>query len=261
MQKKRSILKKMKSNSSKITENKTFSLLTILKSSAKFVLLYKNTFAVWFIINFILLYVFHLIPNGWKNSLSIIWLVGYYLFWSIFIRYTMQHPPYFSLIRIFNGLIPVSKIMFMNISIFILLIITQYVPLLMGFQDKYLEFFEKYMGVLQSYNGLPEKTLLYFFMILISPYTISRPYLAWISSLVGKSRSVMDAYKKTTGNYWNFVLCFTVMTALFVIAYYIDTIYNVNTLIFITSISSLYFNVVFINLYKSFYKRKTRSIK
>jgi hypothetical protein len=173
----------------------------------------------------------------------------------------MQHPPYFSLIRIFNGLIPVSKIMFMNISIFILLIITQYVPLLMGFQDKYLEFFEKYMGVLQSYNGLPEKTLLYFFMILISPYTISRPYLAWISSLVGKSRSVMDAYKKTTGNYWNFVLCFTVMTALFVIAYYIDTIYNVNTLIFITSISSLYFNVVFINLYKSFYKRKTRSIK
>lgn len=251
----------MKSKSSKITANQTFSLPTILKSSAKFVLLYKKTFLFWFLSNFALLYIFYKIPNGWRNSLSIIWLVIYYLFWSVFIRYTMQHPPYFSLIRIFNGLIPVSKIMFMNISIFLLLIITQYVPLFMGFQDKYLEFFEKYMGILQSYNGLPEKTLLYFFMILVSPYTISRPYLAWISSLVGKSRSVMDAYKKTKGNYWNFVLCFAVMTLLFVLSYYVDTIYHINTIIFVAAISSMYFNIVFINLYKSFYKRKTRNSK
>ena len=56
--------------------------------------------------------------------------------------------------------------------------------------------FEQYMGILQSYDSLFGKTLFYLFMLLLSPYTISRPYLAWISSLIGKNRSIIDAYKK-----------------------------------------------------------------
>jgi hypothetical protein len=114
------------------------------------------------------------------------------------------------------------------------------------------------MGILQSHNGLPEKTLLYVFMVIISPYTICRPYLAWISSLVGKSRSIIEAYKKTKGNYCKFLLCFVFLSALFLITYYIDTIYKLKTTVFAMSIWIIFANVVFINLYKTFYKRKSK---
>ncbi|MCM1323103.1 MAG: hypothetical protein NC218_02865 [Acetobacter sp.] len=242
----------------KVKEIRNFSLPVVLKSSAKFVLLFRRTFLLWCLANFAFLYIFKLIPNGWTNSLSILWLVAYYVYWCIFIRYVQQHPPYFSLVRIFNGLIPASKIMFINISIYLLVVIIPYIPLFMGFRDKYLEFFERYMEILQSYDSLPGKTLFYILMLLLSPYTISRPYLAWISSLIGKNRSIIDAYKKTHRNYWNFVLCASVMSLLFMISYYIDTIYHINTLIYLMSVFPVYFNIVFIGIYKVFYKRKPK---
>lgn len=258
MPKKRLNLKKTKLKSS---EKRSFSLWVILKSSAKFVLLFKRTFLLWCLTNFVFLYTFKLIPNGWTNSLSILWLVAYYVYWCVFIRYVQQHPPYFSIIRIFNGLIPASKIMFINISIYLLVVIVPYIPLFMGFRDKYLEFFEQYMSVLQSHDSLPGKTLFYVMMILLSPYTISRPYLAWIASLIGKSRSIFDAYKKTHGNYWNFILCALVMSSILFIAYYIDTMYKINTLIYLMAIFPVYFNIVFIGIYKVFYKRAGRTKK
>ncbi len=256
-QKKGKSLKKTKSKI-KLKEKRSFVLSAVLKSSAKFVLLFRRTFILWCLANFTFLFVFSFIPNGWTNSLSILWLVAYYVYWCIFIRYVQQHPPYFSLIRIFNGLIPASKIMFINISIYLIVVILPYVPLFMGFRDKYLEFFEQYMGILQSYDSLFGKTLFYLFMLLLSPYTISRPYLAWISSLIGKNRSIIDAYKKTHGNYWNFVFCAAVMSSLFMVSYYIDTIFHLNTLIYLMSVFPVYFNVVFIGIYKIFYKRKPK---
>ncbi|MBR5599401.1 MAG: hypothetical protein IKW39_05100 [Alphaproteobacteria bacterium] len=201
---------------------------------------------------------FSTIPNGWRNSLSILWLVGYYIFWSIFIRYILQHRPYFSLIRIFNALIPSSKIMFINIALYILITIIPFIPLIMGFRDKYLEFFEAYMLILQSHETMFGKSLYYCFMILISPYTITRPYLAFISSLVGKSRSIMDAYNKTKGHYWRFVSYSFIMSLLFAISYYLDRLYNLKTLIFVMSITLIYFNIVFINIYKNFYRRRPK---
>ena len=127
----------------------------------------------------------------------------------------------------------------------------------MGFSDKYLEIFETYMGIIQSNNNLSGKALFYVFMLLISPFTITRPYLAWISSLVGKSRSIMDAYKKTKGYYWRFVSYAIVMSSSLALSYYIDTIYNLNTLVYIMTFLFMYFNIVFISLYKCFYKKKT----
>lgn len=242
----------MRKTKPKIKEIRTFSLPSVLKSSTKFVLLFKRTFFLWCLANFAFLYIFKLIPDGWTNSLSILWLVAYYIYWCIFIRYVQQHPPYFSLVRIFNGLIPASKIMFINISIYILFIIVPYIPLIMGFRDKYLEFFEQY------YDSISRKNLFYILMLLLSPYTISRPYLAWISSLIGKSRSIFDAYKKTQGNYWKFVFCAGIINLLFMVSYYIDSIYHINTLICLMSVFPVYFNVVFIGIYKAFYKRKPK---
>lgn len=258
MQKEMMVLKKTK-NKPQITEKKAFSLIIILKSSAKFALLFKHTFIIFCLINFLFLYIFSMIPNGWTNSLSIIWLVAYYVYWCVFIRFVQQHPPYFSIIRIFNGLIPASKIMFINIFIYLIIVVLPYIPLFMGFRETYLEFFERYMEAMQSYNSLPGKTLFYIFMLLLSPWTLSRPYLAWISSLIGKSRSITDAYKKTKGNYWNFVQCAVVMSALFTIFYYVDTIYKTNTLLFLMSVFPIYFNIVFIDVYKFFYKRKPKT--
>ena len=248
---KRKNLKKTKAKLS--AEIKTFSLFSQLKSSIKFILLFKRTFLVWCLVNFLFLYIFNCIPNGWTNSLSILWLVAYYVYWCIFIRYILQHKPYFSLIRIFNGLIPASKIMFMNISIYLLFAAIPFVSLFMGF----LEFFEKYM---EYHNGLLGILLFHVCMVLISPFTISRPYLAWISSLVGKSRWIMDSYKRTRYNYSNFVLLAAIIALLFTISYYIDTTYKINTTIILMTFAPIYFNVVFINIYKIFYKRKPKAI-
>ena len=255
MQKKRKVLKKTKLKSA-AAEMRSFSLWCVLKSSIKFILLFKRTFLLWCLANFAFLVVFRQIPNGWTNSLSILWLVAYYVFWCVFVRHIQQHPPYFSLIRIFNGLIPASKIMFINIIIYLVLVIAPYIPLFMGFREKYLEFFEQYMAVLQSHNSLPGKTLFYVLMLLLPPYTISRPYLAWLSSLIGKSRSIIDAYKKTQGNYWNFVFCAVVMSGLFALSYFIDVTYKTSSLIFVMSVLPIFFNVVFIDIYKVFYKRR-----
>ena len=238
-----------------------FSLFTALKSSAKFVVLYRQTFLFWCAINFALLYVFKFISGGWSNSLSILWLVAYYVYWSIFIRYMLQHLPYFSLIRIFNGLVPASKIMFINIIIYIAIAIIPFVPLFMGFRDKYLEFFETYMDILKVNNNLYGKTLFYVFMLLISPYTITRPYLAWISSLVGKSRSIIDAYKKTKGHYWKFVFCAMIMSFFIFLSSYLDAIYEINITIYLMTIFVPYFNIVFMNMYKFFYKKAKKTKK
>ncbi len=247
-------LRKMKTKSS--AEIKTFSLFSQLKSSMKFILLFKRTFLLWCLVNFLFLYIFIYIPNGWTNSLSILWLVAYYIYWCIFIRYILQHKPYFSLVRIFNGLIPASKIMFMNISIYLLFAVIPFVPLFMGFRERYLEFFEKYM---EYHNGILGTLLFYTCMVLISPFTISRPYLAWISSLVGKSRWIMDSYKRTRYNYGNFIQLAIIIALFFIISYYIDTTYKINTTIILMTLAPIYFNIVFINIYKIFYKHKAKS--
>lgn len=249
----------MKKTKLKQSDTREFFITPVLKGSAKFIWSFKQTFAVWCAVNFLFLLIFFYIPHGWKNSLSILWLVAYYVYWCIFLRYVQQHPPYFSLVRIFNGLIPVSKIMFINISIYLLLTVIPFIPLLMGFKDRYLEFFEQYMNILQKYDSLFGKTLFYLFMLSISPYTLSRPYLAWISSVVGKSRSIIDAYKKTKGNYWAFVLFALITSAPFMLSYYIDTLYHTQTIIVVMSVLPIYFNVVFINIYKVFYKRRPKT--
>jgi len=258
MHRKRVILRKTKPKSSQ-AEIKTFSLCSVLKSSAKFVLLFKRTFLIWFLLNFSFLYIFTLIPNGWTNSLSIVWLILYYVYWCIFIRYMQQHQPYFSLIRIFNGLIPSSKIMFMNISIYVIISIIPYIPFFMGFRDKYLEFFEEYMELIHRHNALLGTVFFYVLMLLLSPFTIGRPYLAWISALIGKSRSIMDAYKRTRGNYWSFVQCAFIMSSLIAISHYIDKVYQIKTTIYLMSFLPIYFNIVFINIYKIFYKQAKRT--
>jgi len=257
MQKKRVILRKTKAKS--ISEIKTFSLLSVLRNSTRFVLLYKRIFISWCIANFIFLYIFRWIPNGWTNSLSILWLVGYYVFWCIFIRYIPQHQPYFSLIRIFNGLIPTSKIMFINISIYVLLAITPYIPFFMGFRDKYLEFFENYMAIMQSNNSLLSCVLIYTFIILISPYTIGRPYIAFIGAIIGRNRSIMDAYKRTRGNYLSFVKCAIFISGFIILSYGIDDIFKINTKIIVMSILPIYFNIALINIYKVFYKYRAKT--
>ena len=237
------------------TEIKELSLVSVFKGANRFIWIYKKTICLWLLINYALFYIFTLIPRGWTNSLSILWLVAYYIYWCIFVRYIQQHRPYFSLIRTMNGLIPTSKILFINIFLYVLIVIIPYVPMLMGFRDKYLECFESYMRFIGSYDAIPGILMFCILLLLLSPYTITRPYLAWLSSLIGKSRSIMDAYKKTRGNYWSFVFYFGIISSPFLISYGIDTFYKIDSLFFIIPLYTMYFNITAISIYKTFYKR------
>ena len=248
-------MKKMKHKSLN-TDIRDFSPVSVFKSSNRFIWLYKKTILLWLLANYALLYIFTLIPRGWTNSLSILWLVAYYVYWCIFVRYIQQHRPYFSLIRTMNGLIPTSKILFINIFLYVFILAIPYVPMLMGFRDKYLECFENYMRFIVSYDSIPGTIMFCLFLLLISPYTISRPYLAWLSSLIGKSRSIMDAYKKTRGNYSSFVFYLGIISIPCVISYGIDTICKTDSLFFIMPLFTTYFNITSIGIYKIFYQRR-----
>ena len=146
--------------------------------------------------------------------------------------------------------------MFMNISIYLVIAITPFIPLFMGFRERYLEFFEKYM---EYHDGLLGDILLYLCLILISPFTISRPYLAWISSLVSKSRWIVDSYKRTHHNYLNFVKLALIIAIILIVSHYIDAFCHINTMIVVMSLVPVYFNIVFINIYKVFYQRKAKT--
>ena len=69
----------------------------------------------------------------------------------------------------------------------------------------------------------------------------------------------MDSYKRTRYNYANFVLLAAIIALLLTIAYYIDKIYKINTTIILMTFAPIYFNIVFINIYKIFYKRKAKA--
>ena len=129
----------------------------------------------------------------------------------------------------------------------------------MGFRDKYLEFFEGYMEIMQNDNSFYSTAIIYIFIILISPYTISRPYIAFIGAIIGRNRSIMDAYKRTQGNYLNFVKCAFLISIFIIVFYSIDNALNINSKIILMTILPIYFNIVMIKIYKVFYKYRAKS--
>ena len=214
----------------------------------------------WFwLINFVFLGAFALIPGGLSNPLSIVWLMCYYVYWCGFFRVYFKKKPYFLTMDIFGSVIPSTKIFFITVLAAFALIILPYLPLFMGFNEKYLLFFEKYMQALQNAEAsILNQIVLSVILLIISPLIICRPYFAWISSLQGLNASMRKAFRKTEGNYWRFVWIMIVLNLPCLAVYELDKYIGCHGWLSVGfySIFFIYLNLVFAKLYDFFYNER-----
>jgi hypothetical protein len=91
--------------------------------------------------------------------------------------------------------------------------------------------------------------------ILVSPMLAYRPFLAWISSLIGRSGSLRFAWKKTKGNYVEFLLVAIITNLSVAFVRWLVMYLGGNdyiTLLFVAPVF-IYFNVLSAKIYEFFF--------
>jgi hypothetical protein len=200
--------------------------------------------------------------GGIANPFSILWLISYYLFWCWFYRYYYNLKPYILDKAIFSSLSPSTKALVIMFLVTVSIIFMPMIPLFLGFNDIYLNFYEQYTSAVENLSSpkdisasLVEIFIVCSILSLLAPILICKPYLAWISSLRGTNASFKKAGDKIKGNYTNFVIISAVLLFPEALFDRIDAIlglqnwlsYTVGTLIFV------YTNIIFAKIYDFFY--------
>ena len=154
----------------------------------------------------------------------------------------------------FNSLIPSTKIVVLSVVIGTVLIMLSMLPLFISNSP---EFLNKYTLFLQG--DVEHRGMLFFVVnflfILVSPMLAYRPFLAWIASLVGRSGSLRFAWKKTRGNYFEFLLVAIITNLSVAFVRWLVMYWGGNdyiTLIFIAPVF-IYFNVLSAKIYEFFF--------
>lgn len=161
---------------------------------------------VFTIANWLLLVLGFKIMGGMGSLLFIVWCILYYLFWCYFFRFFYKRKPYLLTHKIFDSLIPSTKILFITLALATLLAYLPFIPLFLGLPADVMEeyatdFIQEYMDKNKVYDlGM---TIV---LLLVSPLIFYRPLFAWISAVIGRSGSLRTAWRRTRGNYWAFVL-------------------------------------------------------
>ncbi|MBO4294088.1 MAG: hypothetical protein J6W11_01410 [Alphaproteobacteria bacterium] len=215
----------------------------------------KKIHPVW-LVHFVLCVALNLIPKGFANPLSLLWSVTYYVFWCVFFRIYYRKKPYLCLSKVCASAVPSTKMIFMTFGIVLLLVLLPYIPLLMGFNNKYLIVFERYMAALQAPQmSLFNVAVFSLVFLSVSPIIFCRPYLAWISSLQGYSGSIKKVFKKTKGNDMSFFYLMLLLNLPCFAVYGIDTMIGCHGWLSAAfySIYLIYCNIVFAKVYDFFY--------
>ena len=209
--------------------------------------------------NWAYLLIFKAIHGGISNPLSLLWLIGYYIFWCVFYRYYYGLRPYFFFKAISGSLRPSTKAMLLLFLIMLIIAFMPMVPLLLGYDELYLDFYERYMQALEGLSGktapLSVVLLIYFVFSLLAPPLICKPYMSWIASLCRRSLSFAEAGDRLRGNYWKLVFISFVLVIPEAMASEADKLwqlqdwfnYGFNALLFV------YVNIVFAKMYDLFY--------
>lgn len=242
----------------------------IIKMSAKQILSEANSYILAnprfilciAVVNMVFMLLFKSIPDGISNPLSILWAIVYYIFWCFFYRYYYGLRPYFQSGSVYRSLAPSSKAMALMLVVVMVMAVLPVLPIFLGFNEKYLDFYEGYMSAIEGLsNGgevsisLGNMLVCFGFLSLLAPFLLCKPYLAWISSLRGRSASFRNVGDRTKGNYWTFVLISAILLYPEALAMQFDRMWNlqnwldysVGTIIFI------YTNIVFAKIYDWFY--------
>lgn len=191
---------------------------------------------------------------SWKSVFFWPVIVLMYVLWGVFFRYYLGRKPYFDLKPFIDSMIPSTKIVMLSVIICSALIILPFIPL---FVSNSVEFNENYSRFLQGDIDNQGMLILITSVLFVfaSPIIAYRPFLAWISSLCGRTGSLRMAWNKTKGNYAEFLLIaiitnLSISVIRWMIMYFGGNDYA--TLLFLAPIV-IYFNVVAAETYRFFF--------
>ena len=154
---------------------KTFPVAETFLASWRYCRENRRHIAVFTLVNWLLLLLGFKFMGGTGNILFIFWCVLYYLFSCFFFRFYYNRRPYLLTHKIFDSLVPSTKILFLTLI-------------------------QEYMDENKLYDmGLA------LVLLLVSPIIFFRPMMAWISSVIGRSGSLRNAWRRTKGNYLRFL--------------------------------------------------------
>ncbi len=237
------------------------SLKKLLKETFSYMLANKQFVLCVAIVNMVFM-LFLKSLGGISNPLSILWIIGYYIFWCWFYRYYYHLQPYILSKVLFSSLSPSTKALVIMFLVTVCIIFMPMIPLFLGFNDVYLTFYEQYTSAIESLSSpkdigasLAEISIICFILSLMAPVLICKPYLAWISSLRGTNSSFKKAGDRIKGNYATFVIISAMLIFPEALFDRIDAIlglqnwlsYTGGTLIFV------YTNIIFAKIYDFFY--------
>jgi len=179
--------------------------------------------AVFTVVNWLFLVLGFKVMGGTGSVLFIFWCAVYYLFWCYFFRFYYKRRPYILTCKIFDSLVPSTKILFITLALATLLAYLPFLPLFLGLPvdvlDEYVTgFIQEYMDEKKVYDWGMTAILL-----LVTPLIFYRPLFAWISAVIGRSGSLRNAWRRTRGNYGRFLL---VAVAFNAVAFMTDAIDN-----------------------------------
>ena len=233
----------------------------VLKSALEYVQNNKKTMLVFLLFSVVIA----LFSAGFGGVASWgFWPVfaSFYILESIFFRFYFDKVPYFCSRPLLVSLVPSIKVIFITVAFLWLFSMLPFVPLLLG-----MPYLEEYSNSLQYVDGYVEFLQVYMqdiplidvaisgVLLLISPFMLFRPFLAWVAAIMGRRGSLRLAWKKSRGNYFSFVCLGLFLFLPVIVLYHVGG--NVVGLKLICDLLMipfvLFFNVVMAQLYGIFY--------
>lgn len=182
--------------------------------------------------------------GGWKSPVFLAVLLFLYILWSIFFRVYFNKKPLFLAKSFTDSLAPSTKILLIMFAFGTVLVFLPYILVMLGLP---VNFLEKYMD-----NSHTVDICLNLLFLAVAPQIFYRPYFAWISSTIGRNKSLRFAFDKTKNNYWQlFTITFFINVLMLAVALWVSNIFIQYLL---ASIIFTYFNVVLAKSYDFFFK-------
>ncbi len=191
---------------------------------------------------------------SWKSLLFWPILLAIYVLWGACFRYYLGRKPFFEPRALFNSLVPSTKIVMLSVVVVSVLILLPMIPLFVNINPEFNLVYARFMlGDFEQNKLLFLITDIVF--LLISPIMVYRPFLAWISALVGRSGSLRFAWSKTKGNYGEFLLLAVLTNFSIVLGRCLVWSLGGNDYLTLVLAAPLvvYFNVVSIKAYEFFF--------
>ena len=152
--------------------------------------------------------IFYILGAGavmsWQSWLFLPLMVLLYIAWGVFFRIYFERRPYFKWKSLFGSLLPSTKIVLLTVIVASLFVLLPLIPLFINISPEFNANYTRFLQGDLEQNGV-FMLITNILFLLISPIIAYRPFLAWISALIGRSGSLKHAWQRTTNNYINFL--------------------------------------------------------